>query len=81
MTKEEFLNGFGFTPAEQDRAAIRKEWAEYHKSAEGIDERVALAEMDCQDGPLAVEDDRKVITVDNWGMLKVARQRGCVARS
>lgn len=72
MTKEEFLNGFGFTPAEQERAAIRKEWAEYHNSPEGLDERVALAEIDCQDGPAAVESN--VVKVNNWSMLHIQRK-------
>lgn len=51
MTKEEFLNGFGMTPAERERREIAAEWADYNRSAEARDERATLAEMDCQDAP------------------------------
>ncbi len=51
MTKEEFLNGFGMTPAERERQEIAAAWAAYNWSQEARDESAALAEMECQVAP------------------------------
>lgn len=45
MTKQQFLDGFGSTPAERERAMEAYEWRKYATSPEAREEREVLAEL------------------------------------
>jgi hypothetical protein len=45
MTKQEFLNGFGILPSDEDARFEARMWRCYHRSDEGREEREALRDM------------------------------------
>lgn len=52
MTSDQFLAGFGETPAERETRKIQREWEAYMASDEGADEIFALIEQGEWDGPM-----------------------------